>query len=224
MSGQSTVVDADEVSLEFRITQDLDNIKYSFFGEPPQFAIWLEEPDTGKYKTVYVTRRSATGVWVGKTECPDCLPRWFEVFRAETGRKDFPSRDKPAPDHIIAGATPETRTFTIQSRVRVATGSRWICWVEMNLAGDFNSSYQEYDEKKKSADEDLSGQPPLLFRADVKADPGKTFSLELMGQVSRNPNGAVSIEPVSEKITTARNVFRTIQVRVIGGSRAPVQK
>ena len=222
MSGQSTVVDADEISLEFRITQDLGIIKVSLFGEPPQFGIWLEEPGTGKYKTVYVTRRSATGVWVGKLECPDCLPRWFEVFRAETGRKGFPSQDNPAPDYVIAGATPETRTFAIQTRV--ATGSRWICWVEMNLAGDFNSSYLDYDEEKKIADLDLSGQPPLLFRADVEARPGKTFSLELMGQVSRNPNGAVSIEPVSEKITTARNVFRAIQVRVIGDLRTPVQK
>jgi hypothetical protein len=214
MGGQSTVVGADGLSLEFRITQDLDIIKHSLFAEPPQFAIWLEDPDTGKYKTVYVTRRSAAGVWVGKTECPDCLPRWFEIFRAEAGREGFPSQDNPVPDYVIAGPTPKTKTFAIQKEVAVA--SRWNCWVEMNLAGDFNDAYQEYDPEKKYVDVDLSGQPPLLFRANVEAHPGKTFTLELVGQVSLNANGTVSIGPVSEGITSARNVFRVIQVRVIG--------
>ncbi len=216
-SGQLVGAEPGEpVNLEFQITQDLDLIRYSLFGELPQFAIWLEDPDTGEYKTVYVTRRSGTGIWVGKVDCPDALPRWFEVFRAETGRQDLPSRDNPAPDGMT-GATPEAESFALHTSV--PPNSRWICWVEMNLAGDFNDAYKDHDAEKQYVDVHLSGQPPLLYRGEIEAHPGRIFPLELAGQVHLNRDGSVDIEPVGDDITTAKGVFQTIQVRVIEGAR-----
>ena len=49
------------VSLKFSIEQEADIYEESDYGEPPQLAIWLEDPETGKLTTVYATYRTANG-------------------------------------------------------------------------------------------------------------------------------------------------------------------
>ena len=122
------------VALEFRIEQDMDIVLFSDFGEPAQFAIWLENPVTHATKTVFVTRRSATGDWVGKAECPASLPRWFNVWRQETGHTGLPRADAPAADGV-SGPTPKTKEFTWTAKVTL--DSEWVCWIEVNIAADF---------------------------------------------------------------------------------------
>ncbi len=39
----------------------------------------------------------------------------------------------------------------------------------MNLAGDFNEAFPEFDSETLTEDEFSNGQPALLFKADVKA-------------------------------------------------------
>ena len=145
-----------------RETQDCSaQIRNSLFGEPPTFAIWLEDPISRQSRTVFVTRRAGTGDWVGKASCYAALPRWYQVFKEETGYDDYPTKGHEAPD-AVTGATPKKGTFTI--RTKLPAGSRWYCYVEMNLSGDFNDDYMEFNDETFEIDEHKSGQPPLLFR------------------------------------------------------------
>lgn len=202
------------VVIEFDVHQDMDLIRLSLIGEPPQFAIWLEDAVSHRLQTVFVTHRSGSGQWAGKVECPAALPRWFEVFREETNSTTLPTIDNPAPI-AVTGATPQTEHF--KASVVVERGSRWICWLEMNLAGDFNDAYPDHDKEKKYVDVHLSGQPPLIYRGEITAIPGEKIVPVLYGQSApdRAPGG--TIEPVSDDVTTARHIFKALGIRVAEG-------
>lgn len=196
--------------IQFDIHQNKELIHLSTFAEPPQFAIWLESPGTKEGKTVFVTHRVAAGDWEGKANVPVALPGWFKKFRSN-GNNNKESGTFSDSDMVISGATPKEDFFSV--RVEVKPGSEWICWIEMNLAGDFNDAFPEIDSESHMEDEFSNGQPALLFKADVKAIENTSYRPELFAQ-SIWSNDSVRIEPVSNGITTARNVFDTIRISV----------
>lgn len=214
-----TPMSEESVSIEFEIRQDMDLIRQSLFGEPPQFAIWLEEPVSGRLQTVFVTYRSGCGDWVGKTECPAALPRWFEVFRQETGWTGLPTLEKSAPD-AVTGATPEVERF--MTSVEVPYGSRWVCWIEMNQSGDFNEASRVRDAEKKTVDVHYSGQPALIYRGEIAAIPGEKIVPALYGESGTDNPGGQTIVPVSDGVTTAKDIFKTIEIRVVGARQNKV--
>ncbi len=197
--------------IQVDIHQNKQLIYLSTFAEPPQFAIWLEDPETKKLKTVFVTHRVAIGDWEGKANVPVALPEWFKLFRgsASRGRENVSAKD---PDMAITGATPKGDYFSI--RVEVKPGSKWICWIEMNLAGDFNDAFPEFNIETLREDEFSCGQPALLYKADIIAEEGMKFTPVLSDQ-SIWDNGEARIEPVSAGVTTAKNVFDTIRISII---------
>ena len=197
--------------LEFDIQQDKNLILLTTFAEPPQLAIWLENPTNHQLKTIFVTYRSATGDLVGKAECPACLPRWFEVFEQETGWPGYPTQDNPAPA-AITGPTPQDEHFKITYEVE--PGSKWICWLEMSLAGDFNEKYKEYDPDTKTVDWDFTGQPSLIYRAEIAAIPGKQFTPVLYGKAVLNSPDGRTVQPITDDITTAKDVFKSIKINI----------
>jgi hypothetical protein len=200
------------VLIEFDISQDMDLIRLSLFGEPPQFAIWLEDTENHRLQTVFVTYRSGYGEWVGKVECPAALPRWFEVFKAETGSTELPNFDKPAAD-AVTGATPRVEQF--KTSARLPYGSRLICWIEMNLAGDFNETYRPRDITAKKVDVHLSGQPALIYRGEITAIPGEKIVPALYGQSLEKTSNGQMIQPVSKGVTTAKGIFKSIEIRAV---------
>ncbi|NOY37301.1 MAG: hypothetical protein GXO83_06965 [Chlorobi bacterium] len=200
-----------KTDIEFRIHINDQLVQESTFGESPTFAIWLENPVTGINQTVFVTKRAASGEWEGKTEVPVALPKWFEVYKIENRTKELPTFKKPAP-LAITGATPKPGYF--KTRVRVTPGSKWICWIEVNLAGDFNEYYQEYNETKKTTDEFATGQPALLYRAEFEAILGKVVKPEIAGMsVPGSPDGKI-IHPL-KGITTATDIFDEINIAIV---------
>ncbi len=199
--------------LEFDIHQDMNLISLATFSEPPQFAVWLEQPQTHRLKTIVATYRSATGDMIGKAECPGCLPLWFAVYEKETGKTGLPTMDKPAPAAVTC-ATPLQEHFILRRRVKYA-GS-FILWMEMNLAGDFNESYREDNEQAETIDWDYSGQPPLVYRCEITAVPGNKYIPDLFGQVDMEKPFDQMIVPVSDGVTTAKDVFKSIEIRVVG--------
>ncbi|MDD2497560.1 MAG: hypothetical protein PHY90_05450, partial [Desulfitobacteriaceae bacterium] len=46
-----------KTEIEFKIHINEELILQSVYGESPTFAIWLENPDTGDSKTIFVTNR-----------------------------------------------------------------------------------------------------------------------------------------------------------------------
>jgi hypothetical protein len=197
--------------LQIDIHQDKKIIHLSNFAEPPQFAIWLENPVTKELKTVFVTHRVSKGDWEGKANVPVALPLWFKLFR-ESKNPGEASVVKKRSDLAITGATPKSDYFSI--RVEVEPDTQWICWIEMNLAGDFNDTFPEIDLKTLREDEFSNGQPALIFRAEVKATEGLKFTPEIISQ-STWVKGVVNVEPVSNGITTAKKVFDDIRISVI---------
>ncbi len=197
------------VQIQFDIHQNQELIRLSTYSEPPQFAIWLENANTSKLKTVFVTRRVSVGDWEGKTNVPVALPRWFELFRGKNESHKVIVDDKY---DAVTGATPKENYFSV--RAEVNPGSRWICWIEMNLAGDYNDAFPALNLQSLEEDEFSCGQPALLYKAIITANEGMEYTPELAGQ-SIWEDGKNRIEPVSEGVTTAKDVFDTIRISII---------
>ena len=197
--------------IQINIHQNKEIIYLSTFAEPPQFAIWLENPDNHKCQTVFVTRRTAIDDWEGKASVPVSLPHWAELFKVKNkGRNDADANKEPS--LIVTGATPMDDYFSIRAEIK--PGSKWICWVEMNLAGDFNEVFPEQNIDNYEVDEFSCGQPALLYKSEITAEEGLTFNFELAGQTIWK-NGITTIEPVSPGVTSAKNVFDKMFIEII---------
>lgn len=190
------------------IHQNKELILLTNFAEPPQFAIWLENAETHQLKTVFVTSRVSKGDWEGKQNVPVALPKWFDLFRSNKQAREVPADEDY---EAVTGATPKDDYFSVQMEVK--PGSTWICWIEMNLAGDYNESFPEFDRQSLKEDEFSCGQPALLYRTVVTAAEGKEFK-PLLDSQSVWANGKSTTEPVSEGITSAKNIFDEIKISV----------
>ena len=182
-----------KTDIEFKIHINEKLVKESTFGESPTFAIWLENPQTGLTQTVFVTNRAGKDDWEGKAAVPVALPKWFEVNeKGKLAKNQLGS--KTIPDHdAITGATPKPGYFS--TRFRVATGSKWICWIEVNLAGDFNDTFKEYDEVAKLSDDYKTGQPALLYKAQIEASNDNMVIPEIVGMCLLDSLGKVVVKP-----------------------------
>lgn len=197
--------------VQVNIHQNKELIHLSTFAEPPQFAVWLENPETHKCVSVFVTHRVGIGDWEGKANVPVALPRWFELFKVNGQKDQTQAKSKDLPE-AVTGATPKDDYFSVRAEVK--PGTHWICWVEMNLAGDFNDYYTEQDVESKKVDEFSNGQPALLFRSDFVANEGEKFQFSLYGE-SLWEEGKTRTAPVSEGVTTAKQVFDKMNIEII---------
>jgi hypothetical protein len=195
--------------IQFDIRQNQKIIALSTYAEPPQFAIWIENAVTRELKTVYITRRTGSGDWEGKANVPVSLPRWYELFRGKNTAHKVIVDDKYS---AVTGATPKEDYFSV--RIEVRPGTSWICWIEMNLAGDYNEAWPEIDLQSLSGDEFACGQPALLYKAEITAGENAEYAAEIAA-MSVWENGVSIMEPVGPGITTAKLVFDTIRISVI---------
>jgi len=199
-----------EIEFKFHINKQL--VLETVYGESPTFAIWMEDPGSGTKRTIFVTSRAGLSDWEGKAEVPEALPRWDEVWKEELQSLEKSGKPAQVPD-AISGATPEPGYFT--ERVRVAPGSKWICWIEMNLSGDYNETYKEYDDVNKREDKYATGQPALLYKAVVEAREGSIVKPEVVGMcVFEAETEEVSLQSL-KGITTALDVFDEMSISVV---------
>lgn len=200
-----------KTELEIRLHINEKLVQESTFGEPPTFAIWIGEPGSGRAQTVFVTGRAGRGDWEGKAAVPVALPRWFEVNEKEKQAAQHPGTHVPD-EMAISGATPTPGYFT--TRVRVMPGKKLTCWMEVNLAGDFNASFPEFDVKNQTSDEYKTGQPALLYKAELQAEMGTEATPVIAGMAVLDSSGRVHILP-PDGITTAKDIFDEITLRII---------
>jgi hypothetical protein len=196
-----------KTELEFRIHLNRDLVQISTYGEPPTFAIWLEN-SIGELENIYVTRRAWEGDWEGKPEVPVALPYWFHL--KESGR--FSGDQGFLELNAVSGATPKDEDFNI--RVEVPPDSTFKCWIEMNLSGDYNEFYKETDPVKKTVDEYGNGQPALIYLGEITSILGRTLKPEIIGMTILADSTEQIIHPV-KGISTADEVFSSIQVEVV---------
>jgi len=195
-----------KTEIEFRIHINEELVLQSVYGESPTFAIWIENPETKKTKTIFVTSRAGVDDWEGKVEVPTALPLWDSI-----SNKESQTDQSDTSIDAISGATPLPGYFT--TRVRVNPESRWTCWIEMNLAGDYNEHYKEFDEVNKETDEYGTGQPAIVYKAEIEAVNGNTVVPEVVGMSVFNEQGKI-MHPL-EGITSALDVFDEIIIAVV---------
>lgn len=196
--------------IQFDIHQNKELIHQSVYAEPPQFAIWIEDIETKRIQTVYVTERVSIGDWEGKANVPDALPRWVELFKKSNYKHDSLNGDNIY--DAVTGATPIDEYFSV--RIEVKPMSKWICWIEMNLAGDYNETFPKLNQETLEEDEFECGQPALLYSDTVTALNGTVYN-PLLFAVSVWKNGENKIKSDFSGITTAKNIFDTIKISVI---------
>jgi hypothetical protein len=194
-----------DLDIKIHINEKL--VQISGFGESPTFAIWLENSETGNIRAIYVTRRAAERDWEGKSEIPVALPRWFQIEKLQNQRKvaGFGLDG-------YSGATPKPGYFTAKASLK--PGSQWICWMEVNLAADYNDYYIGMNNEVNDSDKYLSGQPALLYKSEIIATEGAVVEVELVGMtIFDSPDGEI-IQPM-KGITTAAEIFDEISISVL---------
>jgi hypothetical protein len=196
-----------DVTLVFEIEQDQHVYDSSIYGEPPQFAIWIQNRESGLIKTVYVTRRTATGIFEGKTGVPVALPVWIGYFRKETGRTDMPTPRKPV-DVIVSG--PTLKQSDLKKETKVPQGSAWNYYIEVNVAGDFTPEFPSYS-ADGNPDPHANGQPSIIFKGEITAVPGAESTPEIVGR-SEQLYFSTKINPDLDGIGSAAKLFSRIRV------------
>lgn len=194
------------VTLAFQIELDPQVYENSAWGDPPQMAVWLEDETGANIRTVAVTHRTGAGDWQGKIECAVALPIWVGYYNRETGTQGPPTWDHPAPDAITC-ATPRA---TLNASIQVPCGTRWRCFIEVNVSGDYTASFPRFSEDGR-LDRYGNGQPSIVYRGSIEAVGGATSRPELWGRTDQHtPCDTVSTD--LSRITTARGLLRTMSV------------
>ncbi len=190
-----------DITVNQRVYEDSSN-----FGEPPQMAIWLENPETAQVKTLWVSYRSSSGDWVGKVECPVALAYWFSRFNKEMNTSGPPCFQNPAPV-AITGATPTTNLNVKQN---LPGKGNWEYFIEVNVSADFNGTFSS-ETSYGMPDPHGNGQPSLIYKGLIDVVNGKATKPELVGRTEQY-HWSDKINPDLESITTAKNLIKNIGI------------
>ena len=183
----------------------------------PQMAIWIEDMN-GKYiSTVYVTHKIATQSWqaAGSNRRKEALPHWAysRGVRYEDGLY-LPTKKHPLTD-AASGATPK-RDFNVKV-VPAGKMERFVVKIEVNHSTDFNDAYPksaELGEKNYSGGKMGSGQPALIYAADVNLlSDKKEVEAVLIGHSSPDGSDGEVYTDMS-RLTTALNIVKRITVKI----------
>ena len=200
----------DDVILEFTVFVDRKVYEYTNYGEPPQVAFWVEQPDSGKIRTVWVSHRTGRQQWKGKVECPVSLPYWESRHKLE--ESSFRERSLFARlFDAVTGATPKGGEFTVKASV--PADSQWEYFIEVNLSGDFNVSFPSQLENG-TPDPEGNGQPSLIYKGEIEAKPGPSNVPQLIGRTDQ----WVAIDSIITDltgITSAKNILSSLEVKCV---------
>jgi len=195
-----------QATLSFSLTLDPSVYSQTRYKKPPQFAVWIENLAGSQIRTVWVTDKTGTGSWGGKTTRPVALPYWTSRWRRETLSSGLPNPANPVVD-AATGATPKQ---DLNCQVKVPAGSTWNCFVEVNASGDYNETFAE-KLKDGTRDKNGNGQPSIVYKGKIKAVPGKKCVPRLAGRTDQLEEIDHMI-PDTTSITTAANLLSKIEV------------
>jgi len=174
------------------------------FGEAPQLAVWLVNPDTEEIKTLYVTHRTATGQWEGKVECKTSLPYWTGRYILEKSLVEAPGYLNPVPD-AISSATPKNELILGLPKLN------WDIthlYMEVNASGDFNTFYPAVD-KNGIPDHDGNGQPSIVLFYILDSNTTGELELQLKGRTAQSYQGGC-LNPDISTITSAAYLIESV--------------
>jgi hypothetical protein len=194
------------VDVIFQIELNQQVYQATTYGHPPQMAIWLENQENHRIRTIMVTYRMGSCDWGGQIQRAIALPYWVGFYNRQTGTSGPPTRENPAPD-AITYATPKSRLIIHAS---VPKGSKWNYFIEVNVSGDFNAGFPKQS-KDGRADREGNGQPSLVYGGVIKAIPGAESQPAVLGRTDQYQPVAQLVENI-EGMTTALELLETITV------------
>lgn len=171
----------DSVQLLFYLTLDRDIYLDTSYGEPPQIAVWLENPENGQTRNVWVAYRTGKNDWIGKSYCAVCLPYWQHI----NGRTEKDKRYKVIDDeHIQAYTMATPPNDLITATAEVPKGSQWNYYIEVNAAGDFNEAFPS---RHPNGYPDLqgNGQPSIIYKGSIIAEKGHEDVPKIIGRTDQ---------------------------------------
>jgi len=194
------------VDVTFEIDLNEQVYQGSRYGNPPQLAIWLQNQEDHRIRTVMVTHRMGACDWNGKAECGVALPYWVGFYNRQTGTSGPPTSEYPAPD-AVTYATPKD---LVTVRTSVPEGSRWNYFIEVNVSGDFNADFPDLcDDGRK--DRDGNGQPSLVYCGTIEAVGGAISRPAVLGHADQH-EPVTRLTKSTEGITTALELLKPIAV------------
>jgi len=175
----------------------------------PTFAVWAHAAGTDSVQTIYVTCKGAYDRWGRAVSRPSALPVWSGVRRDEGLATSGDEID------ALTTATPRGRDFTIRWAVPPEfRGKQVDLYVEVNVSFDYNEHYTQ--------DEAPNGQPSLVWRASFHAgDQPAANPIALLIGHGEVRGANATIDPDLSGITTARDLFRSVQVSYRPAGTAP---
>jgi hypothetical protein len=193
------------LNIQFKMTINRNVYIYTNFGEPPQIAIWLENPDSNFYRTVWVTHRSGKNDWKGKIECLVALPYWDQ-------RKVLKkSQNVIAEPDVITGATPKRGELI--ATITVPEKSHWRYYIEVNASGDYSENFPYWSDLGLP-DSEGNGQPSIIYSGLIVAQNGKTSKPKLIGRTDQWSNLSTLYTDI-DKITSAKGLVENMIVEVV---------
>ena len=187
---------------------------------PPQFAVWIEDPDGNYVETLYVTEKGGTQGWKAKPggppaetiRRPEALPCWSHKRNVVYPDGLFmPTRENPLTDAVTA-ASP-AGDFRLNTKVPQGL-TNFVVLVEVNLPGDYNEAYPGNASPGSPNYSGASGQPSIIYGATVDLASGSgTWKLMPIGHGS--PDGSRrNNHPDLSDLTTAKDIISGITVTV----------
>lgn len=187
----------------------------------PQVVIWGEPRNGQDVETLFITRKAGLQRW-GQGSDPtkvlywEALPYW--MFRRYEQGYAFPTEENPMPD-ALTGATPDT-----DFRVSICLNLEEIhvsLFLEVNMSLDFNEIYSIVSQKGMKYYNKRSGQPSLIYRAEVNLERPGRYEMQLIGHA--HPAGANGqLFSDLSGVTTALQMIE--QAVVVVGVVAEVEK
>ncbi len=207
-------IDEDQPYLEFKLTYNYDVYKKPSIFLPksqPTFAIWLEEKDSKKVQTIYVTGKAAENKWILAENRPESIPVWYGVRQKEQNENSLQI-------DAMTAATPSGDTAVIQWQVPDRLLAKQVnLFIEANSSYDYNDYYS--DQKGASGYSGANGQPSLIWKAelDFTASGSQDINPEIIGHGNLWGKDHKIYTDLSH-VTTARDTFLYVGIRYVEGN------
>lgn len=184
---------------------------------PPQLAVWLEDPEGNYLATLYATYKIAAEAWQGAhgNRRKEALPHWCHTRGVvyEDGLY-LPTKEHPLTD-CLTGATPRGG-FDIKVKPGNAL-TRFVVKIEINHSTDFNAFYPELagmNDAGYSGGKEGSGQPAVVYAAGIDLSAGiETFEAALIGHSSADGNSG-ELDTDLSGLTTALRIVKRIAIEI----------
>lgn len=184
----------------------------------PQIVVWMETLD-GKYiDTLYITGKTSNSSYrTSETEPdlvrrPEALPYWSH----KRGIIASDGLYTPDPNNTdldgISAATPKIDYEVSMAAPRMG---KYKLMVEVNRSYDFNEYYSEtrFPDDPIYSGEGSSGQPSLIYEAEVDSEKPSQYLFNLVGHGHHSGQNG-DLYPDLENVTSAKNILDFIVANI----------